>query len=229
MDYLEGALLHSWWSDTDYESRRHTGTWLWYSLLFSAFLAYSALLLNIRGTMGPADNNSLFFTGTLVLFFVTPLFCLVYYKLPFILRLPILFFLGLKYVFFFLYCIGRLAPFLLVPDYVNVDSVLAWGNETFGMFLEETSAKLGVTGLFVGGGIVVLIGIGLALAVLALVIFVPIILLKAFNAFQFLWDKLVVFLIGKIKSTAEAYKKSQEAGKFEDRAEKRGNLSSRNT
>ena len=116
MDYLEGALLHSWWSDTDYESRRHTGTWLWYSLAFFAVLAYAALRLNLKGSMVLSENHEFLRTVWLVLFFVTPFLCMVYYKLPFLLRLPVLFLLSVKYLSYFLYCISRLATDLLVPE-----------------------------------------------------------------------------------------------------------------
>lgn len=215
MDYLEGALLHSWWSDTDYESRRHTGTWLWFSFAYFLVLAYTALRLNLRGSMSIVDNSSFFFSVSLALFFVTPLICMAYYKLPFLLRVPALCLLGLKYICFLLYTIGRLAVFFVIPDDITLKSILVWGNETFGSFLENTTSRLGVTGLFVGGGILVLIGIGLALLIVALIIFAPILLLKGFNAFQFLWDSLVVYLIKTIRRLLKTYKSNPEPVKPE--------------
>lgn len=216
MDYLEGSLLHSWWSDTDYESRKHTGTWLWYSFAFFLVLAYAALRLNLKGSSVLLENSPFLHRLWVLLFFITPLLCAVYYKLPLLLRIPVLSLLAVKYLSFFLSCIGRLSLFFVVPEELTMDKIMVWGNKTFGLFLEDTTSRLGVTGLFVGGAILVLIGIGLALIMLALVIFVPILLLKGFNAFQFLWDSLLMYLFRLCKRLYKSYRSDPGSKKAEN-------------
>ncbi len=206
MDYLEGTLLHAWWSDTDYESRRHTGTWFWFSLFTFISIAYAALRLNLDGRLWILEQNRLWLMLGISLFLLTPLLCLVYYKVPFLLRVPILALLLLKYAAFFLLMIGQVARLLVIPEDLTIPAILEWGNNTFGDFLEDTSNRMGVTGLFVGGGLLVLIGIGIALAILAVIIFVPILMLKAFNAFQYLYDSLIVWIIRSIRRLIRSYR-----------------------
>lgn len=206
MDYLEGALLHSWWSDTDYESRRHTGTWLWFSFISFVAIALAAVKLNLDGTLGLFEGTTFWLTLGITLFILTPFLCFAYYKLPFILRVPVLALLLLKYLSFFIIFVNQVASLLVIPPDFDVNTILDWGNRTFGDFLEQSSSQLGVTGLFVGGGVLVLIGLGIALIILALVIFVPILLLKALNAFQYLYDQLVVWVGGNISKLIKTYK-----------------------
>lgn len=213
MDYLEGMLLHAWWSDTDYASRKHTGTWLWYSVFSFFALAYAALRLNLDGTLGVIENSGVWLALAVALFILTPLFCLVYYKLPLLLRVPVLLLLGLKYLAFFLLWLVNLASLFIIPETMTLSAIMVWGNDNFGAFLEDTTARMGVTGLFVGGVILVLIGVGIFLAVMALVIFVPILILKAFNAMQLLWDSLVVWLFGIAKRLIKAYRSSPDTGR----------------
>ncbi len=206
MDYLEGSLLHAWWSDTDYESRKHTGTWLWLSFFSFLAIALAAVKLNLDGTLGLFEEASFWRTIGLVLFFLTPFLCLVYYKLPFILRIPVLALLLLKYVAFFILFVSSIASLLVIPPDFELGTILDWGNSTFGNFLESTSSQLGVTGLFVGGAVLVLIGIAIALVILALIIFVPILLLKALNAFQYLYDTAAIWASRNISKLSKTYK-----------------------
>lgn len=214
MDYLEGILLHSWWTDTDYESRKHTGTWLWYSVFSFLVLLVSAFSINYLGRIPVIDKTGTWSFFTIVLFLITPFLCMIYYRVPFFIRIPILAVLGLKYISAFFWAIAALANFFILPEWITFQNVLVWGNETFGNYLEDTTAEMGVTGLFYGGGVIVLIAIVITLIVLALAIIIPIFLLKIFNLLQFYWDKIFIIIFSQLKKLYQHYKSDPSAGKF---------------
>ena len=214
MDYLEGMLLHSWWSDTDYESRKHTGTWLWFSFLSFLFLVGSVFVLNYYGSFDLIENRGLWRGLTIVLFLVTPFLCMIYYRLPFFLKVPILILLALKYMSAFIWAIDYVAQYFVLPEWLTIPAILNWGDETFGRYLENTTAEMGVSGLFYGGAVFVLVGVIIALVVLALAIVVPIFLLKLFNLLQFFWDKLFIWLFYKVQDLYYHYQSDPSEGKF---------------
>ncbi len=206
MDYLEGMLLHAWWADTDYEDRKHKGTWLWFSVFTFFFLAAIAFMTNYFGGTTITNRMGLWKTLTLILFFVTPLLCMIYYSMPFMLRVPILALLGLKYISAFFWMIAGFTELFILPDWLTFDRILEWGNETFGTYLDHRAAETGVTGLFVGGGIIILIAVGIGLGFLVLAIFTPMFMLKAFNTLQYLWDNAFIWIERKVRDLIKSYK-----------------------
>ena len=141
MDYLEGMLLHSWWSDTDYETRKHKGTWVFYSFLMFLALAGTVAQLNLTGTATLTNYNGIMRVFLIVLFLLTPIICKVYFKLPFVGRLVALSALAFKYLSLFIVIISSVANLLILPESVTINSILNWGNTTVGDFLTETTAR----------------------------------------------------------------------------------------
>ena len=206
MDYLEGMLLHSWCSDTDYSSRKHTGTWYFYSFAMFIALAYVFAKLNLKGNLILLEKTSFFASMTVILFLITPLLCAIYYRVPFIFRLPILAVLAFKYICLFCYFILSLGKLLIIPEDITLSLIFDWGNKTVGDFLTETTARFKVSGLFIGGAIIASIVLAVGIILLLLVIYVPMLLLHAFNMAQMGWDTFVVFLYKKLKELYKAYK-----------------------
>lgn len=197
MDYLEGMLFHSWWGDTDYASRKHTGTWFFYSIVMSLLLFVATLELNLTLELTLANYSSVFLTSLIVLFILTPLLGKIYYKTSLLIRIPILIALTWKYLSLFALVIINIAERLLIPETMTINSILNWGNESVGDFLTETTALYGVSGLFIGSFMIALIAIVVALIVAAILIFAPMLILYVFNLCQYLWDQFIIFLFEK--------------------------------
>jgi hypothetical protein len=101
MDFLEGFLLGPIWSDTEYETRRHTGFyWLlgWLTLfLFIYFVFYPDAMPGFLGM--PRYLPILLFA---ILAIVSPLACRYYYQLNIFLKIGILIFQIFKFGFAFI-------------------------------------------------------------------------------------------------------------------------------
>lgn len=198
MDYLEGMLLHSWWSDTDYETRRHKGTWVFYSFLMFLALTATVAQLNLTGAATLLNFNGFMRAVLIVLFLLTPLICKVYFKLPFVGRVVALALLAFKYLSLFIVTINSVAKLLIIPESVTISSILDWGNTTVGDFLTETTARFQVSGLFIGGFIIGIVSLLIGLLILAILVFYPILLLQAFNLCQYMWDMAFLYILGKV-------------------------------
>lgn len=198
MDYLEGMLLHSWWSDTDYETRRHKGTWIFYSFLMFLALTATVAQLNLTGAATLLNFNGFMRAVLIVLFLLTPLICKVYFKLPFVGRVVALTLLAFKYLSLFIVTINSVAKLLIIPESVSINSILDWGNTTVGDFLTETTARFQVSGLFIGGFIIGIVSLLIGLLILAILVFYPILLLQAFNLCQYMWDMTFLYILGKV-------------------------------
>lgn len=198
MDYLEGMLLHSWWSDTDYETRRHKGTWVFYSFLMFLALTATVAQLNLTGAATLLNFNGFMRAVLIVLFLLTPLICKVYFKLPFVGRVVALTLLAFKYLSLFIVTINSVAKLLIIPESVSINSILDWGNTTVGDFLTETTARFQVSGLFIGGFIIGIVSLLIGLLILAILVFYPILLLQAFNLCQYMWDMTFLYILGKV-------------------------------
>lgn len=198
MDYLEGMLLHSWWSDTDYETRRHKGTWVFYSFLMFLALTATVAQLNLTGAATLLNFNGFMRAVLIVLFLLTPLICKVYFKLPFVGRVVALALLAFKYLSLFIVIINSVAKLLIIPESVTINSILDWGNTTVGDFLTETTARFQVSGLFIGGFIIGIVSLLIGLLILAILVFYPILLLQAFNLCQYMWDIAFLYILGKV-------------------------------
>lgn len=198
MDYLEGMLLHSWWSDTDYETRRHKGTWVFYSFLMFLALTATVAQLNLTGAATLLNFNGFMRAVLIILFLLTPLICKVYFKLPFVGRVVALTLLAFKYLSLFIVIINSVAKLLIIPESVTINSILDWGNTTVGDFLTETTARFQVSGLFIGGFIIGIVSLLIGLLILAILVFYPILLLQAFNLCQYMWDMAFLYILGKV-------------------------------
>ncbi len=220
MDYLEGMLLHSWWSDTDYASRKHRGTWFFYSFVMSVILLAAFALINLRGSLSIIDNYSFYMTSLITLFLVTPILCMVYYKTPIIIRLPILALLGFKYISLFAVMIANAARTLVIPADMTINTILNWGNDTVGDFLTEYTLRLGVSGLFVGSFIIALLAVIAALIVIVVLVFAPMLILYIFNLCQYLWDTVFVLVINWARKLYENYRENNVTNSSDSRTTK---------
>jgi hypothetical protein len=101
MDFLEGFLLGPVWSDTEYETRRHTGFyWFagWLTLFVFAYLVISPDAVPSWFGMPRYLPVLLFSIFTLA----SPFACRYYYQLNILLKIGILIFQFLKFGFAFL-------------------------------------------------------------------------------------------------------------------------------
>lgn len=198
MDYLEGMLLHSWWSDTDYETRNHKGTWLFYSFIMFLALAVNVIQLNLTGAATLFKFTAFMRFMMIVLFLISPIICKIYFKLPFVGRIVALAMLAFKYLSLFIVIINNIAKLLIIPESVSISSILEWGNTTVGDFLTETTARFQVSGLFIGGFMIGIVSLLVGLLILAVLVFYPILLLQAFNLCQYMWDMAFLYLMGRV-------------------------------
>lgn len=198
MDYLEGMLLHSWWSDTDYETRNHKGTWLFYSFIMFLALAVNVIQLNLTGAATLFKFTRFMRFMMIVLFLISPIICKIYFKLPFVGRIVALAMLAFKYLSLFIVIINNIAKLLIIPESVSISSILEWGNTTVGDFLTETTARFQVSGLFIGGFMIGIVSLLVGLLILAVLVFYPILLLQAFNLCQYMWDMAFLYLMGRV-------------------------------
>lgn len=198
MDYLEGMLLHSWWSDTDYETRSHKGTWLFYSFVMFLALAVNVIQLNLTGAATLFKFTGFMRFMMIVLFLISPIICKIYFKLPFVGRIVALALLAFKYLSLFIVIINDVAKLLIIPESVSISSILEWGNTTVGDFLTETTARFQVSGLFIGGFMIGIVSLLIGLLILAVLVFYPILLLQAFNLCQYMWDMAFLYILGRV-------------------------------
>lgn len=209
MDYLEGMLLHSWWADTDYSTRKHKGMWFFYSVVMNVLLFVAFIKINMTAGLDILAYQGLFTASLIILFIISPLICGIYYKLPFILRIVDLAILAWKYVSLFALLIMQTAQRLVLPEGFDLNYIIAWGNITIGDFLTETTANSGVSGLFIGAVMIGLIVLVIAIISLLVLIFTPILALYLFNSLQFIWDEFVKMLIAKTRKLYENYNEKE--------------------
>ena len=190
MDYLEGALLGRIWSDTDYENRRHTGAWLWFSFAFWLVSAVLVWRINRQGQLPWARPASFWAILTLVLIVVGPFLSAIYYRLPVLGRLPILGLHMLKYLAALFVPWTLFVPLLRVPKDDLFGETLQFLDETAGTFIERNTELNEVFGLIFSGLALILLGILAVLGLLLLMTLLPILYLKLVTALQAIADRL---------------------------------------
>jgi hypothetical protein len=109
MDFLEGFLLGPVWSDTEYETRRHTGFYWFIGWLCCFVFAYLVITPDAAPNwLGmPRFLPVLLFA---VFVMISPLACRYYYKLNILLKWVILAFQALKFGFAYLAFFQYLLP-----------------------------------------------------------------------------------------------------------------------
>lgn len=196
MDFLEGALLGPLWSDTDYATRKHTGFNLLISLVFWACLFFIFYKVNTSGTpwlLREAAPNWVLWA--IVLFFVSPFLCLLYYRLPLIGRLPVLALMLCKYLMMYLAVFKWLAPNLEVNFSSALSSLTVFLNDTVGTFIEYYTERYQTSGLFVSATFLLIVCGIIGLLLLLTVCTLPYLYFALLKWFQGVLDDILWIMI----------------------------------
>jgi hypothetical protein len=178
MDFLEGFLMGPVWSDTEYETRRHTGFYWFIGWLFLTFFAYSVVYPERLPTWLEMPRY-VPLVGFFLVALITPLICRYYYRMNIFVKLLILILLIAKYA------LGFVALFQFWRERINVDlstapaDILEYINKTIAASTEYFSGLGDGPGMLVGivaGGllIVVVFAGGLLLATITPAIFLAV-------------------------------------------------------
>lgn len=192
MDFLEGALLGPLWSDTDYQTRKHTGFNLLISLAFWLYLLYAFYRINSSGTPFLLADNLLNWTfiGSL-LFLLSPLLCLIYYRSPLIARFAILFVQFAKYLTLYLAFFKWLAPSLEIDFGTTLTSMTVFLNDTVGTAIEYYTERYQTSGLFASTTVLAIIAFLVGLLILSLCVCLPFLYFKLLSWLQAVVDDIM--------------------------------------
>ena len=80
MDYAEGLFLGRYWSDTDYENRKHFWLFIIYGLLCNCIVLYTYILG--KKLLGIGNFGMPMLAIFIVLFVASPFICFRYYRMP---------------------------------------------------------------------------------------------------------------------------------------------------
>lgn len=192
MDFLEGTLLGPLWSDTDYQTRRHTGFNLLISLTFWLYLFYAFYRINSSGTPFLLADNFLNWTFIgCVLFLASPLLCLIYYRCSLVARFAILSVQFGKYVALYLAFFKWLAPSLEI-DFANaLTSITVFLNDTVGTAIEYYTERYQTSGLFASTAVLGLIALIVGILLLSMCICLPFLYFKLLRWLQAVVDDIM--------------------------------------
>ncbi|HHU07093.1 MAG TPA: hypothetical protein GXZ59_01980 [Clostridiaceae bacterium] len=97
MDYLEGFLIGSVWTDTDYETKRHTAIHILLAFLVAAWYIFLQVFATKQTIMAriPWPYSLIIF---IILMLVTPIIACFYYRLPLYARVLVLTVYAIKYL-----------------------------------------------------------------------------------------------------------------------------------
>jgi hypothetical protein len=183
MDFLEGFLLGPVWSDTEYETHRHTGFYWFIGWLGFAAYAY----LKIFPEKIPSWMNMptyLPITFFLVFSVISPFACRYYYRLNIFLKLCIQLFQILKFGFAFLAFFQFLLPVVQIDPADVPTMVLDYINQTVAKttnYFEKLGQGVGMLVGIASGGLLIVLTFAGALLVATLL---PVIYLIALKLYQ---------------------------------------------
>ena len=194
MDYAEGLFLGRYWSDTDFENRRHVELFLLYGILTSTFL----LLLYWTGT--PFLGVGRFGLFSIVMLTILSVFnsflCFRYYSMPLWGKLGILAVKVYKAYLVMSLTVSLIIPRLTVSSNGLRDFLIDFLNSTLEKYTERFASGGGSFSTVMGvltGGIHVVIVIVLVLAALVVLPGLVVLAYKALQyAFDFLIDRLII-------------------------------------
>ncbi len=194
MDFLEGFLMGPIWSDTEYETRRHTGLyWLfgWLAFAIYIWLQFTPVLAQPWLAL-PRWAPLVTFAFLLLL---APFACRYYYQLSLLVKLPILSLLIIKLLAGFLAFYQWLLPLYTLQTEDLPQDLLEYINQTIAKST-ETFSSMGqavgmLVGILVGGLQVVFTFVG----ILLLASIVPALYLAFLQIIQRLVDYLVHYTL----------------------------------
>ena len=149
MDFLEGFLLGPIWSDTEYETRRHTGFyWLigWVALAVYIYLQLTPTFLLSWLTL-PLWAPVLI---VLVLMLISPFACRYYYRLNIVIKVIILAVQLFKLLMAFLAFYQRVLPLYKLNLDTLPQQLLDYVNQTVTQATETFTAMGQAVGMMVG-------------------------------------------------------------------------------
>ncbi len=196
MDYWEGFLLGPLWSDTDYETRRHSGLILGVGLVVWAAIIAIVLL---PGTQSAAiSRGSLRFSLVVYLLLTigSPFISRYYYRCVFPARIAILLVQLAKLTAGMMVPVNiLLAGFKLDLAALQAEAMVFFNEYLGGMIDRFTAAYAGGTGMligiFVGGLSLLLMGVGIALVCLI----APRFILAGMRLIQWTYDTVLFRLV----------------------------------
>ena len=193
MDYAEGLFLGTYWSDTDFENRRHTELFALYGILTTMILLlvyWSGRTFMGIGIFSTADKVVLI--GLSVL---NPLLCFSYYRMPLWGRICVLLVKLYKAYLVMNLTVCLILPRITVKTGGIKDFIVDYLNSTLETYTERFAAGGGsfstVMGVLAGGIHVVLTA---ALIIVALVV-IPGLAVIVFKAAQYIYDFIIDRLI----------------------------------
>lgn len=193
MDYAEGLFLGRYWSDTDFENRRHYELFLLYGVLtfiFLVFLYWTGAPLIGVGRFGMFSTIMLS-----ILTFCNPVMCFRYYGMPLWGKICVLAAKLYKAYLVMSLTVSLIIPRLTVQSNGLKDFLIDYLNTTLESYTERFASGGGsfstVMGVLTGGIHVVLV----IVLVLAALIVIPGLFVLIFKAVQYFYDLLVDRLI----------------------------------
>ena len=193
MDYAEGLFLGRYWSDTDFENRRHVELFLLYGVLTFIFLVI------FYWTGSPFIGVGSFgMFGIIMLSLLTvgnPVLCFRYYGMPLWGKACILAVKVYKAYLVMSLTVSLIIPRLTVQSNGLKDFLIDYLNSTLESYTEKFASGGGsfstVMGVLTGGIHVVLV----IVLVIAALILIPGLFVLIFKAVQYFYDLLVDRLI----------------------------------
>lgn len=198
LDFLEGALLGSTWTDTDFENKKYSTLVALFSTLFWAFFAYLVYKLNFSIFPGFLKHRSLFLSLLLVLFIVSPVISFIYYKLPVILRPVILACQAVKFSSVILLFYSVVVPFCKIDIRKLMTDGMLFFDHTMGSFVEVYTEQYRVLGMFLSGLFLLVVSLVLGLLIIIFLAKLPTILLKFLCYLQRVYDEFILTIFDLI-------------------------------
>lgn len=193
MDYAEGLFLGRYWSDTDFENRRHVELFLLYGFLTTLFLVlyyWTGRPLIGVGNFGVVGTIML-----IMLSVVNPFLCFKYYGMPVWGKAGILLVKVYKAYLVMSLTVSLILPRLTVQSNGLKDFLIDYLNSTLETYTEKFASGGGsfstVMGVLTGGIHVVLV----VVLVLAAFVIIPGVVVILFKVAQYFFDFLVDRLI----------------------------------
>ncbi len=189
MDYTEGLLLGTLWSDTDFENRSHTGLFILYGILADLIVLFNFFTGRNMLGLGIVNIFELVILG--VLFLACPFICFRYYRMPIWGKL-----LVLAEKFFKVFLITDISVRIMTklipiePGELQ-DFLMDYLNGTLENYTEKFSAKAGsfatVMGVIAGGVHTVLT----VVLILVAAVLIPGLVFMAFRYVQYAYDWII--------------------------------------
>lgn len=196
MDYLEGFLIGSIWSDTDYRTRRHVNVHVWLALIMAAAFVALTLFPDRRGNL-VLVSWPLSLILLIVLVVLTPLLSIFYRRLPFYVKPFAIVLYAFKYLLLFYVLEHLFRPLVTFEQEGFFSMIFARMDGHIEVALDKLAQSGGIlmtaAGVVVGGLWVLAEG----LAILAILILIPLMAIVLFKSLQYGLDWLVRSILDK--------------------------------